>query len=57
MQAVVNCLLATGVLPKAPTIQPDWEQEALLCETFDTIHNTEGGIDKAPIQEKLQRRW
>ena len=26
MRAVAICLLATGVLPKAPTIPPDWER-------------------------------
>ena len=25
MRAVVTCLLATGILPKAPTLPPDWE--------------------------------
>ena len=37
MRAVVICLLATGVLPKAPTISPDWGQEGLSCEAFDKI--------------------
>ena len=27
MRAIVTCLLVTGILPKAPTIPPDWEQE------------------------------
>ena len=34
-RAVVTCLLATEVLPKAPTIPPDWEQEGLSFEAFD----------------------
>ena len=54
MRVAVTCLLATGVLPKAPTIPSDWEQEGLSCEAFDDICNTDGGIDKTPIQKELQ---
>ena len=54
MQAVVACLLATGVLPNAPTFPPDWEQEGLSCEAFDNIRNTYGGIDETSIQEEFQ---
>ena len=54
MRAVVTCLLAMGVLPKAPTIPPDWEQEGLSCKAFDNIRNTDGGIDETLIQEELQ---
>ena len=53
MRAVVTCLLATGVLPKAPTIPPDWEQEGLSCEAFD-IRNIGGTTGKTPIGEELQ---
>ena len=35
MRAVVACLRATWILPKAPTIPPDWEQEGLSCAAFD----------------------
>ena len=41
MQAVVTCLLATGLLPRAPTIPPDGKQEGLSCAVFD-IRNTDG---------------
>ena len=54
MRAVVICLLATSVLPKAPTIPPDLEQEGLLCEALENIRNMERGIDETPIQEELQ---
>ena len=53
MRAVVTCLLATGVLPKAPAIPPDWEQEGLSCGAFD-ICNTDWTTDETPIQEELQ---
>ena len=53
MRAVVTCLLATGVLPKAPTIPPDWEQEGLSCEAFDT-RNIDVTTYKTPVQEELQ---
>ena len=53
MRAVVTCLLATGVLSKAPTIPLDWEQEGLSCEAFD-IRNIDGTTDETPIQEELQ---
>ena len=52
MQAIATCFLATGVLPLAPTIQPDWEQEGLSCEIFDT-RNIDGTTDETPIQEEL----
>ena len=55
MRAVVNGLLATGVMPKNPTVPPDWEQEGLLCEAFDSICNTDGGINEISIQEELQK--
>ena len=42
MRAVVTCLLTPGVLPKTPTIPPDWEQEGLPCKTFDNIRDTDG---------------
>ena len=32
--AVVTCILANGVLPKAPTVPPDLEQAGLSCEAF-----------------------
>ena len=41
MRAVVTCLLATGILPKAPTLPPDWEKEGLSSAAFD-ISNTDG---------------
>ena len=53
MRAVVTCLLATRVLPKAPTILPNWEQEGLSCETFN-LRNTDGTTDENPIQKELQ---
>ena len=56
MRAVVTCLLATGVLPKAPTIPPDWEQEELSCVKPSTIRNTDGGIYETPIQEELHNQ-
>ena len=48
MRAVVTCLLATGILPKAPTIPPDWEQEGLSCAAFD-IRNTDGTADESNL--------
>ena len=54
MRAVVTYLLATGVLPKSPTVLPDWEQEGLSREAFDNICNTDRGMDETPIQEELQ---
>ena len=53
VRAAVTCLLATGVLPKAPTIPPDWKQEGLSCGAFD-ICNIGGTADETPIQEELQ---
>ena len=51
--AVVTCLLATGVLPKAPTTPLDWEQKGLSSEAFNT-RKTDGTTDETPIQEELQ---
>ena len=48
MRAVVNCLLVTGILPKAPTTPPDWGQEGLSCAAFD-IRNTEGTTDESNL--------
>ena len=53
MRAVVTCLLATGILPKAPTTPPDWEQEGLSREAFD-IRNTDGTTNETPTQKELQ---
>ena len=44
MRAVVTYLLVTGILPKAPTIPPNWEQEGQSCAAFD-IRNTDGATD------------
>ena len=41
MLAVITCLLATGSLPKTPTISPDWEQEGLSCAAFNVSHTDE----------------
>ena len=46
MRAAVTCLLATGILPKAPTIPLDWKQEGLSCADFD-IRNTDGTTDES----------
>ena len=48
MRIVVTCLLATGILPKAPTIPPDWELEGLSCAAFD-IRNTDGTTDESNL--------
>ena len=48
MRAVVICLLATGILPKAPTIPPDWEVEGLSCAAFD-IRSTDGTTDESNL--------
>ena len=48
MRAVVTCLLATGTLPKAPTIPPDWKQEGLSCAAFD-VRNTDGTTDESKL--------
>ena len=48
MRAEVTCLLATGILPKAPTIPPDWEQEGLSCAAFD-IRNTARTTDESNL--------
>ena len=48
MQTVVTCLLATGILPKAPTIPPDLEQEGLSYDAFDT-RSTDGTTDKSNL--------
>ena len=54
MRAVVTCLHATGVLPKASTIPPDWEQEGLSCEAYDNIRNMDRGTDETLVQEGIQ---
>ena len=48
MRAVITCLLATGILPKASTIPPDWRQEGLSCTSFD-IRNTDGTTDESNL--------
>ena len=45
MRAVATCVLATEILPKAPTSPPDWEQEGLSCAAFD-IRNADGTTDE-----------
>ena len=45
IRAVVTYLLATELLPRAPTISPDGKQEGLACVAFD-IHNTDGTTDE-----------
>ena len=40
--------IAIGILPKAPTIPPDWEQEGLSCAAFD-IRNTDGTTDESNL--------
>ena len=49
MRAVVTYLLAMDVLPKAPTVPLDWEQERSSFEAFNNIRNTDGGIGEIPI--------
>ena len=48
MRAVVTYLLATGLLPRAPTIPPDGKQEGLSCAAFD-IRNTDGTTDESNL--------
>ena len=48
MRALVTCLLATGILPKTPTVPPDWEQEGLSCAFFD-IRSTDGTTDESNL--------
>ena len=48
MGAVVIYLLATGLLPRAPTIPPDGKQEGLSCAAFD-IRNTDGTKDESNL--------
>ena len=48
MRAVVTCLLAPGILPKAPTIPPDWEEEGLSYAAFD-IRHIDGTTDKSNL--------
>ena len=48
MRAVETCLLATGILPRAPTTPPDWKQEGLSCAAFD-IRSTNGTTDKSNL--------
>ena len=52
MRAVATCLLATGILPKALTIPPDWELERLSCAAFN-IHNTDGTADKSNLASTI----
>ena len=52
MRAVVTCLLAPGILPKAPTIPPDWKQEGLSCAAFD-IRNTGGTTDESNLNPTI----
>ena len=48
MRAVVTCLLSTRILPKAPTIPPDWELEGLSCAAVG-IHLTDGTTDESNL--------
>ena len=48
MRAVVTCLVATGIMPKAPTVAPDSKLEGLSCATVD-IHNAGGTTDKSNL--------
>ena len=48
MRSVVTCLLATGILPKAPIFPPDWEKEELSCSAFD-IRNTDRTTDESSL--------
>ena len=50
MQAVlvVTCLLATGLLPRAPTVPSDGKQEGQSCAAFD-IRNTDGTTDESNL--------
>ena len=48
MGAVITCLLATVIQPKALTIPPDWELEALSCAAFD-IPNTDGTTNESNL--------
>ena len=48
MRTVVTWLLATGILPRAPTILPDWKQEELSCAAFD-IRSTNGTTDESNL--------
>ena len=48
MRAVVTCLLAIGLLAKAPTVPPDREQEGLSCAAFD-ICNADGTTDESNL--------
>ena len=48
MRAAVIYLLATGLLPRAPTIPPDGKQEGLACAAFD-IRNTDGTTDESNL--------
>ena len=41
MRAVITYLLATEILPKTPTVPPDWEKEGLSCAAFDISHTDE----------------
>ena len=48
MRAVVTCLLATELLPRALTIPSDGKQKGLSCAVFD-IRNTDGTTDECNL--------
>ena len=48
MRGVETYLLATGLLPRAPTVPPDGKQDGLSCAAFD-IHNTDGTTDESNL--------
>ena len=52
MRAVMTCVLATGSLPKTPTIPPDGKQEGLACAAFDT-RNTDGTTDESNLAQTI----
>ena len=48
IRALVTCLVATGILPRAPTVPPDWKQEGPSGAAFD-IRNTGGTTDESNL--------
>ena len=48
MRAAVTYLLATGLLPRAPTFPPDGKQEGLACAAFDT-RDADGTTDESNL--------
>ena len=54
IRAALIRFLATGVLPKAPTIPPDLEQKSLTYEAFDNIRIIDRRIDETPMQKEPQ---